>query len=89
MPESKTHHMNTLEGRRAASEARLRWVEERPDVGEPAVYVVRLAGVKPYSWEIRKYGGIVLRSSEIGFETQSMARAAGEEALADMLDETS
>ena len=76
--------MNTPEGRRAASEARLRWAEEQPDVGEPTVFVVRLVGPKPFGWEIRKYGGIVQSRSDVGFVTQLAACSAGEMAPAKM-----
>ena len=47
------------------------------------VFVVRSTDIgKPFGWEVRKFGGIVLSRSGEGFGSQSEAQAAGEKALA-------
>lgn len=74
--------MNTPEGREASAEGRRRREEKLPATDAPGVFVVRLAGPKPFGWEIRKYGSIILSRSDTGFGTQVLAQTAGEKALA-------
>lgn len=82
MFKNKTHHMQTPEGKQAATEARRKWALEQPPKGAPVVFVIRLdEGEQPFGWEIRKYGSFVLSRSETGFGTQLLAQMAGETAL--------
>ncbi len=86
MPEQKSYHMNTLEGRKASAAGRRRALAEKPPRDAPRLFVVRL-GAGPtlcYGWEIRKFGSIVLNRSETSFETQLLAQMAGEKALTTM-----
>lgn len=72
------------EARRAAIEARQRRFVARDPSGAPQIFVVRLAGPQWFGWEIRKFGGLVVNRSEACFETQMLAREAGERALAEL-----
>ena len=76
------HHMQTPQGKQASIDGRRRREAALPATDALGVFVVRLAGPKPFGWEIRKYGGIVLSRSDTGFGTQVLAHAAGEKALA-------
>ena len=71
----------TPEARQAAVEARRRIAAAKGPMGSPQMFLVRLAGLQPFGWEIRKLGSFVSRS-ETGFKTLLLAQTAGEQALA-------
>ena len=75
--------MNTPEGQEVSRNARRRATAEKPPVGAPRLFVVRLgAGSNVrFGWEIRKFGSFVLHRSETGFETHQEAEQAGQESL--------
>ena len=88
MRTDRTHHMLSPESRAAASEARRRRYAERPDVKAPQVFIVRLAVDHRFGWEIRRFGNIVLSRSVETYGSPTLARTAGERALANMAAET-
>lgn len=53
--------------------------------GEPELFIVRAADDKGFTWELRRFGGVVLRKGNIGFPNRAMAEAAGAIALEDLL----
>ena len=87
MSNDQSHYMHTPEGKRASIEGRRRREAGLPAIDAPAVFVVRLAGAKPFGWEIRRFGNITLSRSETGFGTQVLAQEAGANALKTMLDQ--
>ena len=54
---------------------------EPDDFGMPELYVVK-AGDHAFTWELRRFGGVVLQRGAEAFASQVLARAAGEVALA-------
>ena len=84
MSNDQTHHMQTPDGKRASIDGRRRREAALPAKDAPQVFVVRLVGSKPFGWEIRKFGSIVLSRGATGFGTQLLAQKAGEHALAGM-----
>ena len=56
------------------------------DSTAPQVFIVRLASFPmPFGWEIRRFGGLVLSRSDMGFPSMASARSAGEGTLAVMV----
>lgn len=55
---------------------------QREDIAAPQVFVVRRTSFPdPFAWEIRRFGGMVLDRSDVGFPSIPLARAAGGEVL--------
>ncbi len=53
-----------------------------PDTfGHPELFIVS-AGPHAFTWELRRFGGLVLQRGLEAFPSQTLARADGEEALA-------
>ena len=48
--------------------------------GDPELFIVRSDG-KGFMWEIRRFGGIILRRSDIEFSNKFAAETAGQHAL--------
>ncbi len=84
MINDQTRHLQTPEARRLAAESQRRRLAELPAKGTSQVFVVRFANAQQYSWEIRKFGGLVLNRSETAFGTQLLAFEAGRQALAEL-----
>lgn len=82
MPEpfkkSKRHF--TEAARRASIIARAAKRAEPDRFGEPELYIMR-AGDKAFTWELRRFGGVVLQRGEGTFATRAEAEAAGADAL--------
>lgn len=79
IPPSKSHF--TVAARVAAAEAR-RVKREDPDIfGPPELFVVK-AGAKAFTWELRRFGGVLLQRGSQSFPDQAATRASGEAALA-------
>ena len=57
MPNNQTHHMQTPEGKQASIEGRRRREADLPSKDTPRVFVVRLAGSRPFGWETRRNSG--------------------------------
>ena len=73
----------TERARAALIETRRR-ARENPVVRETVgVFVLRIPGGNFYEWEIRQFGGIVLKRGQGGFATPAEAQADGARALAD------
>lgn len=51
--------------------------------GEPDVFIVRNEPDRAFTWELRRFGGIVLQRGEASFPTAALAKAAGAAALRD------
>ena len=52
------------------------------DSTSPQVFITRFATFPmPFGWEIRRFGGLVLSRSPMGFPSMASARSAGEETL--------
>ena len=68
--------------RQAALEARLRKREMPVDPTRAQMFVVRgTQDARLFTWEIRRFGGVLLQNSDARFETVMAAEAAGREAL--------
>jgi hypothetical protein len=88
--EPKKHRCRSPTGRRpckaaleAALAARKAKALIREDVAKPKVFVVRYGTPsKSFTWEIRRFGGVVLGRGILGFNSISVALAAGEAMLA-------
>lgn len=53
------------------------------DIAAPRVFITRLTSFPmPFGWEIRRFGGLILGRSEMGYPTVALARSAGEKTLA-------
>lgn len=80
-PVSRRHFTDAA--RAAAVEARRRKRETAVPRETPEIYVVRLPGAHlRFSWEIRRFGAVVLEKAETSYPTMQDARAAGETILA-------
>lgn len=71
----------TSAARQAALEARAARRAEPDRFGLPEVFVVK-ADERTFTWEIRRFGGLLLQRGAESFANQAMARADGEVALA-------
>ncbi len=68
--------------RAAALEVRRENAALKTSVMTPALFIVRQnADSQLFGWEIRRFGGVLLRRSETGYLTQVLARSAGQTAL--------
>ncbi|RYC28875.1 hypothetical protein D3273_26950 [Lichenibacterium minor] len=65
----------------AALAARAAKRAEPDTFGLPELFVVK-AGDQRFTWELRRFGGVVLQRGAEPFPNQALARAAGEAALA-------
>ena len=84
--ETPTRRHFTQAARDAAVAARRARAMVRHDITDPQVFITRLASFPmPFGWEIRRFGGLVLGRSEMGFPTMTSARSAGEGTLAAMV----
>ncbi len=80
---SKTGRDFTDAAREAALAAR-RAKRDGPDTfGLPELFVVK-AGDQSYTWELRRFGGVLLERGIEAFDSQILARADGEAALASL-----
>lgn len=71
----------TSAARQAALEARAAKRAEPALFGIPQVFVVK-AGDRAFTWELRRFGGLLLQRGAESFAAQATARADGEVALA-------
>ena len=80
-----TRRYFTQAAREAALAVRLANRKLPGDFGRPEVFVIRmmLPGAM-FGWEIRRFGALVLHRSEMGYAVPALARAAGEQALAEL-----
>ena len=70
------------EAARAAAAAALAAKRAGPDrFGEPDLFVVRADGGIEFTWELRRFGGMVLQRGDRQFPDAEAAKVAGEEAL--------
>ena len=85
MPEPfrKSNRHFTEAALRAARAARAAKRAEADHFGEPELYITR-AGDKAFTWELRRFGGVVLQRGEEPFITRAEAEAAGAAALSTM-----
>lgn len=70
--------------RLAAAEARRTKRESADPFGTPELFIVREGG-HSFTWELRRFGGLVLQRGSGTFPDAAAARADGEEALAALL----
>lgn len=83
-PPSRRHFTEAARKAAAAARAVKRAVPSR--FGEPELFVVRASsGAMALTWEIRRFGGVLLQRGEIDFPNLSEAEAAGAEALDSLL----
>lgn len=69
------------EAARIAAAAARRAKREAPDTfGLPELFIVK-AGEHDFSWELRRFGGVVLQRGPEAYPTMDAARADGEIAL--------
>ena len=71
----------TAAARQAAQDARAAKRAEPDRFGAPQVFIVK-AGDRAFSWELRRFGGLLLQRGAKSFASQALARADGELALA-------
>ena len=85
MPEPfrKNHRHFTEAALRAANAARAAKRAEADHFGEPELYITR-ADDKAFTWELRRFGGVVLHRGEKPFATRAEAEAVGAAALSAM-----
>lgn len=70
----------TEAARIAAAEAR-KAKREGPDTfGSPELFVVK-AGERSFTWELRRFGGVLLQRGPASFDSMALARIDGEAAL--------
>ncbi|WP_237481231.1 hypothetical protein [Lichenibacterium dinghuense] len=80
-PQTRRHFTDAA---RAAAAAARKAKREGPDrFGQPEMFVVK-AGERAFTWELRRFGGVVLQRGPEGFRDTASARADGEAALTDM-----
>ena len=70
----------TEAARQAARSARAAKHAEPDRFGVPEVFVVK-AGDRAFTWELRRFGGLLLQRGAESFTSQTLARADGELAL--------
>lgn len=80
-PPPKTLGRFTEKARLAALAARAAKRAEPDTFGLPELFVVKAEG-KAFTWELRRFGGVVLQHGAESFPNQALARADGEAALA-------
>ena len=80
MDQTKQHRF-TSAALEAAAKARAAKRETPDTFGQPEMFVVK-AGDHAFTWELRRFGGVVLQRGAEAFASQVLARAAGEVALA-------
>ena len=82
MTEPTSGRQFTDAARAAALEVRREKILLKNDLLTPTLFVVRHCVYRQlFGWEIRRFGGVVLSRSEIGYVSQSQARLAGQIAL--------
>lgn len=70
------------EAARIAAAAARKAKQEKPDAfGHPELFIVS-AGAHTFAWELRRFGGMVLKRGAEALVSQTLARADGEAALA-------
>ena len=74
----------TEAARRAAALAKAAKRAEPDRFGAPELFIVK-AGERAFTWELRRFGGIVLQRTSKAFATAADARASGVEALVTLL----
>lgn len=82
-PNRKTGPRVSEKARLAALAARAAKRAEPDTFGLPELFVVK-AGDHAFTWELRRFGGVVLQRGAEAFPDQSLARADGEAALAEL-----
>ena len=87
MLKGETYKMLLPENRAAAIETRRRNLANKPRVGAPQVFVVRLAVDRRFAWELRRFGSIVMSRSVETYGSAMLAKTAGERALANIAAE--
>ena len=85
-PDGPNRRHLTQAARDAAAAARRAKAMVPHDSTAPQVFIIRLASFPmPFGWEIRRFGGLVLSRSDMGFPSMASARSAGEGTLAAMV----
>ena len=80
---SRNRRMPTDAARAAAVVARRLKMLISVDIGAPEVFAVRLSSIPTsYTWEIRRFGSIVLNRGDSFYPTPTAAREAGLRSLA-------
>lgn len=75
----------TEAARQAAKDAKAAKRTEPDTFGVPELFVVK-AGPHTFTWELRRFGGVLLKRGIEAFASQALARADGEIALATLCD---
>lgn len=79
-PTSPPKHHFTEAARIASAESR-KAKREAPDTfGHPEMFIVK-AGDQSFTWELRRFGGVLLQRGAEVFPSQALARNGGEAAL--------
>ena len=78
---SKPGHPFTDAAREAATAARKAKAALPDTFGLPEMFVVK-AGDQSFTWELRRFGGVLLERGASAFASQALARVDGEAALA-------
>ena len=74
--------------RAAAVAARRAKSADFPSFGVPELFVVRASsGDMAFTWELRRFGGVVIQKGADSHPTMALAKAAGLHALADLLQD--
>ncbi|WP_237482569.1 hypothetical protein [Lichenibacterium dinghuense] len=82
MPDSPPTRRYFTEAARIAAAAARKVKQEAPDAfGKPELFIVK-AGTHAFTWELRRFGGVVLQRGPEAFPSQTLARADGMLALA-------
>ena len=90
MPDAKRSNGRhfTEAARTAAIKARAAKWAESDRFGKPDLFVVRApSGDMSFTWEIRRYGGLVILKGRDSYSTMPLAKAAGLHALANLLQD--
>ena len=85
----KEGRCRSKKARAALAEARQRAKEAPASQETVQVFVTRIPGGALYGWEIRQFGGIVLKRGPGSFATPAEAQADGARALAGRFSATS
>ena len=82
--EEQKKRRSFTEAARAAAMAARAAKRAAPDLfGEPELFITR-SGKKGFTWELRRFGGVLLTRGEISYANQPAAEAAGREALSNL-----
>ena len=82
MPSCPPTRRYFTEAARIAAAAARKAKQEAPDAfGLPELFVVK-AGAHAFTWELRRFGGVVLQRGPEAFDSAAQAQADGEAALA-------